>query len=53
MSRYRLIALDMDGTLLNKSHTISEQNRHWIKQAGQAGIAVSSNYLSSTPPLLL
>jgi phosphoglycolate phosphatase (TIGR01487 family) len=40
MSRYRLIALDMDGTLLNKSHTISEQNKHWIKQAGQAGIAV-------------
>ena len=40
MNRYRLIALDMDGTLLNGSHAISLENQHWIKRAGEAGIAV-------------
>jgi HAD superfamily hydrolase (TIGR01484 family) len=40
MSRYRLIALDMDGTLLNKTQTISLENQYWIKKAGEAGIAV-------------
>src|SRR5690554_4698584 len=40
MSRYRLIALDMDGTLLKKSNTISPENQYWIKRAGEAGVAV-------------
>ncbi len=40
MNRYRIIALDMDGTLLNSSNTISEENQYWIKRAGEAGIAV-------------
>lgn len=40
MNRYRLIALDMDGTLLTKSNTISLENQYWIKRAGEAGVAV-------------
>ncbi|MEX1029865.1 MAG: Cof-type HAD-IIB family hydrolase [Paenibacillaceae bacterium] len=40
MKNYRLIALDMDGTLLNKSNTISPENLYWIKKAGEVGVAV-------------
>ncbi|MEX2415351.1 MAG: Cof-type HAD-IIB family hydrolase [Paenibacillaceae bacterium] len=40
MNRYRLIALDMDGTLLRESNTISPENQYWIKRAGEAGVAV-------------
>jgi HAD superfamily hydrolase (TIGR01484 family) len=40
MNRYRLIALDMDGTLLTKSNTISLENQYWIKRAEEAGVAV-------------
>ncbi|KIL49555.1 Cof-type HAD-IIB family hydrolase [Jeotgalibacillus soli] len=36
----KLIALDMDGTLLNDDHTISEQNRLAIKEAQDKGITV-------------
>lgn len=41
MSKYKLIALDMDGTLLNKGQEISEQNLHWIRKAEEAGLIVS------------
>ncbi len=40
MNRYRMIALDMDGTLLNESNLISEENQYWINRAVEAGIAV-------------
>lgn len=39
-SRYKLIALDMDGTLLNRKGEISEQNRKWIQAALDADIKV-------------
>jgi 5-amino-6-(5-phospho-D-ribitylamino)uracil phosphatase len=37
---YRLLALDMDGTLLNEESQISEMNRRWIAEAGKAGVTV-------------
>ena len=36
----RLIALDMDGTLLDSNEDISEENRRWIAEATRAGIHV-------------
>lgn len=39
-SPYRLIALDMDGTLLNEEKTISSENRKWMEEAGKAGVTV-------------
>ena len=36
----KLIAIDMDGTLLNDRHEISEDNRKAIKQAQEKGIHV-------------
>eukprot|EP00128_Syssomonas_multiformis_P014232 Colp12_sorted_trinity150504_noHs@8272 len=32
MSKYKVVALDLDGTLLNKEHTISEENRRVIQR---------------------
>ncbi|TMV47346.1 HAD family phosphatase [Paenibacillus mesophilus] len=40
MGRYKLIALDMDGTLLNSEHEVSEENRAWMFKALDAGITV-------------
>lgn len=37
---YRIIALDMDGTLLNGEHQVSKENRYWIEKAFEAGIEV-------------
>jgi HAD superfamily hydrolase (TIGR01484 family) len=36
----KLIALDMDGTLLNDKHEISKNNREAIEQAQSKGVAV-------------
>lgn len=40
MSQYKLIALDMDGTVLNEDSMISEMNKKWIGVAVQQGIHV-------------
>ncbi|GIQ68443.1 HAD family phosphatase [Xylanibacillus composti] len=40
MTAYRLIALDMDGTLLNDNEEISEANKAAIRRATEAGIVV-------------
>lgn len=40
MGPYKLIALDMDGTVLSEQKTISEQNRKWIYAALDAGVTV-------------
>lgn len=40
MGRYKLLALDMDGTLLNEESIISEDNRNWMQKALDAGITV-------------
>jgi len=37
---YKLLALDMDGTLLNEHSEISGENERWIRAAIDAGIAV-------------
>jgi len=37
---YKLLALDMDGTLLNEKSEVSEENRRWIDRAIEAGITV-------------
>ncbi|AJY75747.1 Cof-type HAD-IIB family hydrolase [Paenibacillus beijingensis] len=41
MGNYKLLALDMDGTLLNDEQMISEENRVWIHKALDAGVTVS------------
>ena len=45
---YKLIAIDMDGTLLNRSGKISEQNKQAIDKARQQGVHV---VLASGRPL--
>ncbi|MFK7694662.1 Cof-type HAD-IIB family hydrolase [Paenibacillus sp. HJGM_3] len=40
MGRYKLLAIDMDGTLLNEESLISDDNRNWIHKALEAGISV-------------
>ena len=37
---YRLIAIDLDGTLLDSYGDISDKNKKWIKKAKQAGIEI-------------
>ncbi|MCL6626635.1 Cof-type HAD-IIB family hydrolase [Alicyclobacillus shizuokensis] len=41
MPDWKLIALDMDGTSLDLGLDISEENRHWMQRAMQAGVAVT------------
>ncbi|MDF2926921.1 MAG: hypothetical protein K0R57_5835 [Paenibacillaceae bacterium] len=36
--KYRLVASDMDGTLLNGENEVSPENRKWIAEAEQAGV---------------
>lgn len=38
--KYRLLALDMDGTLLRDDHEVSDETRKWIKEAVRQGIHV-------------
>ena len=38
--QYKLLALDLDGTLLNDRSEISETNAKWVKRAADAGITV-------------
>lgn len=40
MGKYKLLALDLDGSLLNDRSEISETNLEWIKRAAAAGITV-------------
>ncbi|GGH80001.1 HAD superfamily hydrolase (TIGR01484 family) [Pullulanibacillus pueri] len=39
-AKIRLLALDMDGTTLNASNEVSQENRKWIQKAVDAGILV-------------
>ncbi|RKD24333.1 hypothetical protein BEP19_08015 [Ammoniphilus oxalaticus] len=41
MSQWQLVALDLDGTLLDPAGTISSENRKWIKIAQQSGLEVT------------
>lgn len=38
---YKLIVTDMDGTLLNEVHEISDENKHALKKASKKGIKVA------------
>ncbi|WP_138495247.1 Cof-type HAD-IIB family hydrolase [Paenibacillus pinistramenti] len=38
--KYRMLALDMDGTLLNGNHQISPETAKWIHKASEAGVHV-------------
>jgi HAD superfamily hydrolase (TIGR01484 family) len=40
MGNYKLVALDMDGTLLNDRQEISEVNAEWIQKALAAGVKI-------------
>lgn len=40
MTAYRLLALDMDGTLLTDDKRITDESRYWIRRAEEAGIKV-------------
>lgn len=40
MKTFKLVALDMDGTLLTGRQTISPENRKWIRAALDAGVTV-------------
>ncbi|TNJ66298.1 HAD family phosphatase [Paenibacillus hemerocallicola] len=40
MTAYRLLALDMDGTLLTDDKKITEETRRWIRLAEEAGVKV-------------
>ncbi|WDV47060.1 Cof-type HAD-IIB family hydrolase [Clostridiaceae bacterium M8S5] len=37
---YKMIAIDMDGTLLNSKHTVSDKNKNMLKVATEKGIQV-------------
>lgn len=39
--KYKLIAIDMDGTLLSNKHEIPEFNKEMIKKATQAGVKIA------------
>jgi Cof subfamily protein (haloacid dehalogenase superfamily) len=40
MARYKLLALDLDGTLLSDDKTISKKNKLWIERAVAEGVTV-------------
>jgi len=40
MGQYKLLALDLDGTLLNETGVISDTNAEWVKRAVEAGVTV-------------
>ncbi len=40
IAKYRLLALDMDGTLLNDEQQITPETEKWIKKAVEAGVHV-------------
>ena len=41
MIKHKLLALDLDGSLLTDDKEVSSANRHWIKKAEEAGVIVS------------
>lgn len=39
--KYKLICIDMDGTLLNSKHEVSDENKDAIKKANEKGIKIA------------
>src|SRR5271170_787789 len=55
MSHYRLLALDIDGTLVNSEHELTEPTRQAVLRAKQAGLEVvlaTGRRYSRTLPLV-
>jgi Cof subfamily protein (haloacid dehalogenase superfamily) len=48
MARYRIIATDLDGTLLRRDHSISARTRAAIRAAQDAGLTVA--FVTARPP---
>lgn len=40
MPNYKLLAIDLDDTLLNSNKEISDQNKYWVAKAVEAGVTV-------------
>lgn len=40
MPKYKMLALDLDGTVLTEDKIISEETKYWISKAEQAGVVV-------------
>ena len=40
MAKYKILALDLDGTLLNKESMLPEENKIAVRQAQQAGVQI-------------
>ena len=38
---YKLLAIDLDGTLLSERKTISRENHYWLQKAADAGMIIS------------
>lgn len=38
---YKLVCIDMDGTLLNKNHEVSEENKRALKEATDLGVNIA------------
>ncbi|WP_024615810.1 Cof-type HAD-IIB family hydrolase [Clostridium sp. Ade.TY] len=38
---YKLVCIDMDGTLLNKNHLVSEENKETLKKATELGVNIA------------
>ncbi len=38
---YKLVCIDMDGTLLNKNHVVSEENKKALKRATELGVNIA------------
>lgn len=53
MGNIKLVALDMDGTLLNDRQEVSKENAKWIRKATEAGVivclATGRGYQSALP----
>lgn len=39
--KYKLLAIDLDGTLLSEDKTMSSRNQHWLRRAVDAGLVVA------------
>lgn len=39
--KYKLVCIDMDGTLLDKEHNISEDNKNALKEANDLGVKIA------------
>ena len=38
---YKLVCIDMDGTLLNKEHEVSDENKRALKEATELGVNIA------------